>query len=259
MRNTGAVGLVIGLLVVALASGCGGNKGRKKVDYDSARTLPPLEIPPGLSTLPQSSSVQSGTATYSEFEAQQQQGSKEQFAGLLPTFGNVKLERAGTQRWLVVKAEAEKLWPQMRDFIDSVGLRVVKERPEAGILESDWAENRVNIGGGIGGVSRQAEWRGWFGSYGQVSYPTRTRRGTGDDGGLLEPSRYATDSSDFWSGSECPAKRERHPIPMEAAPVGPRARSGNAAPTHVAHWGDGAAGGCRARCRATAGASDYGA
>ncbi len=151
MRNTGAVGLVIGLLVVALASGCGGNKGRKKVDYDSARTLPPLEIPPGLSTLPQSSSVQSGTATYSEFEAQQQQGSKEQFAGLLPTFGNVKLERAGTQRWLVVKAEAEKLWPQMRDFIDSVGLRVVKERPEAGILESDWAENRVNIGGGIGG------------------------------------------------------------------------------------------------------------
>ncbi len=151
MRNTGAVGLVIGLLVVALASGCGGNKGRKKIDYDAARTLPPLEIPPGLSTLPQSSSVQSAKATYSEFEAQQQQGSKGQFAGLLPTFGNVKLERAGTQRWLVVKAEAEKLWPQMRDFIDSVGLRVVKERPEAGILESDWAENRVNIGGGIGG------------------------------------------------------------------------------------------------------------
>ena len=148
MRNTVAVSLVIGLLVVALASGCS-SKDRKKIDYDDAKTLPPLEIPPGLSTLPQSSSVQSGTATYSEFEAQQQQGSKEQFAGLLPTFGNVKLERAGTQKWLVVKAEAETLWPQMRDFIDSVGLTVAKDRPEAGILESGWAANRVNIGGPI--------------------------------------------------------------------------------------------------------------
>ena len=147
MRNTGAIGLVIGLLVVALASGCGGNKGHKKVDYDAARTLPSLEIPPGLSTLPQSSSGQSGKATYSEFEAQQR--SKGQVAGLLPTFDNVKLERAGTQRWLVVKAEAEKLWPQIRDFIDSVGLTVAKEHPEAGILESDWAENRANIGTGI--------------------------------------------------------------------------------------------------------------
>jgi outer membrane protein assembly factor BamC len=148
MRNTGAVSLVIGLLVVALASGCS-SKDRKKIDYDAARTLPPLEIPPGLGTLPQSSSVQSGTATYSELEAQQQQRGKGQVAGLLPTFDNVKLERAGTQKWLVVKAEAETLWPQMRDFIDSVGLTVAKDRPEAGILESGWAENRVNIGGPI--------------------------------------------------------------------------------------------------------------
>ncbi len=148
MRNTGAVGLIVGLLVIALASGCS-SKDRKKIDYDAARTLPPLEIPPGLGTLPQSSSVQSGTATYSELEARRQQRSKGQVAGLLPTFDNVKLERAGTQKWLVVKAEAETLWPQMRDFIDSVGLTVAKDRPEAGILESGWAENRVNIGGPI--------------------------------------------------------------------------------------------------------------
>ncbi|MDH3672151.1 MAG: outer membrane protein assembly factor BamC [Gammaproteobacteria bacterium] len=148
MRNTAAVGLIVGLLVIALASGCS-SKDRKKIDYDSARTLPPLEIPPGLGTLPPSSSVQSGSATYSEFETKQQRRGKEQFAGLLPTFDNVKLERAGTHKWLVVKAEAEKLWPQMRDFIDSVGLTVAKERPEAGILESDWAQNRVNVGGPI--------------------------------------------------------------------------------------------------------------
>ncbi len=148
MKNLGAVGLLIGLLVVALASGCS-SKDRKKIDYDSARTLPPLEIPPGLGTLPPSSGVQSGNATFSEFEAQQQQRTQGQVAGLLPTFDNVKLERAGSQKWLVVKAEAEKIWPQMRDFIDSVGLKVAKERPEAGILESNWAENRVNVGGPI--------------------------------------------------------------------------------------------------------------
>ncbi|MFQ5546161.1 MAG: outer membrane protein assembly factor BamC [Acidiferrobacterales bacterium] len=145
MRNTGAVGLVIGLLVVALASGCS-SKDRKKIDYDAAKTLPPLEIPPSLSTLPQSSNAQSGAATYSGFEAQQQQGSKERLTDLLPTFDNVKLERAGTERWLVVKAEAEKLWPQIHDFIQGVGLRIANERPEAGIVETDWAENRSNIG-----------------------------------------------------------------------------------------------------------------
>ena len=148
MRNTGAVSLVIGLLVVALASGCS-SKDRKKIDYDDAKTLPPLEIPPGLSTLPQSSSAQSGTATYSGFEAQRQQRSKGQFGDLLPTFDNVKLERAGTERWLVVNAEAEKLWPQIHDFIQGVGLKIAKERPEAGILETDWAENRANIGTAI--------------------------------------------------------------------------------------------------------------
>lgn len=147
MRNTGTAGLVIGLLVIALASGCS-SKGRKKIDYDAARTLPSLEIPPGLSTLPQSSSVQSGKATYSEFEVQQQR-SKGEFPDLLPTFDNVRLERAGTHRWLVVKVEAEKLWPQMHDFMNSVGLTVAKERPEVGILESDWAENRANMGTGI--------------------------------------------------------------------------------------------------------------
>lgn len=147
MRDIGAVGLIVGLLVIALASGCS-SKDRKKVDYDSTRTLPPLEIPPGLSTLPQSPSVQSKPATYSEFETQQQ-SSKGQFAALLPEFGNVALERAGAQRWLVVKAEADKLWPQMRDFIDSVGLEVAKERPEAGILETGWAENKVNISSGV--------------------------------------------------------------------------------------------------------------
>lgn len=139
------------LLVIVIAAGCSSTKGGRKIDYESAQTLPPLEIPPDLSSLPpdtQSSGVAlpPGSATYSEFEAEQKKrGTGPQVAGLLPQFENIRLERAGTQRWLIVRAWPEQLWAQMRVFLDKMGLRIAKERPETGILETDWAENRANV------------------------------------------------------------------------------------------------------------------
>jgi outer membrane protein assembly factor BamC len=155
MKNTNLIRCVICLLAVAMMVGCGGGKRGKKVDYDSARTLPPLEIPPDLSSLPpdaQSSgtALPPGSATYSQFEEQQKErGTGPQVAGLLPQFENVRLVRAGGQRWLVVNAPAEQVWPQVPVFLDKAGLRIKKERPEAGIIETEWAENRAKVGSGV--------------------------------------------------------------------------------------------------------------
>ncbi|MCK9202791.1 MAG: outer membrane protein assembly factor BamC, partial [Gallionella sp.] len=55
------------------------------------------------------------------------------------------IERSGTQRWLVVSGSPEKLWPGVKEFWQELGFLVNVEVPEAGIMETDWAENRAKI------------------------------------------------------------------------------------------------------------------
>ncbi len=151
-RHGFTLGLVA-LFFLAALSGCGGKKG-SKIDYEAARTLPQLEIPPDLSSLPpdtQSSTAAGspGSATYSEFEKEQQRQKGPKYAGLLPEYENIRLVRAGDQRWLVVSETADQLWSQMLDFIEKMGLSVAKQSPAAGIVETNWAENRASAGGKV--------------------------------------------------------------------------------------------------------------
>ncbi len=65
--------------------------------------------------------------------------------GVLPRFENIKLERFGDQRWLVVKGDPEKIWPVVREFWIDSGYRLLRESPEIGLMETDWYEDRSKI------------------------------------------------------------------------------------------------------------------
>jgi outer membrane protein assembly factor BamC len=67
----------------------------------------------------------------------------------LPETGEARIERAGTQRWLVVKGEPSKLWPVVKDFWQETGFIINVELPEAGVMETDWAEDRAKIPDGF--------------------------------------------------------------------------------------------------------------
>ena len=121
----------------------------KKIDYKSARKLSTLEIPPDL-TAPASDNryaipdTQGGTATLSAFNQER----KDTPAGaqvLLPTQDKARIERAGSQRWLVVKATPEQVWPIIKDFWQETGFIVNIDSPATGVMETDWAENRAKI------------------------------------------------------------------------------------------------------------------
>ena len=131
----------------------------RKTDYRSsgpARTLPPLEVPPDLTSperdgryiVPEQQTAKS-SATFSEYQA----GRRDQSAGaapratttVLPAFDSMKVERAGTHRWLVVDAPPEKLWPVLKEFWKENGFELELELPETGIMETQWAENRAKI------------------------------------------------------------------------------------------------------------------
>ena len=141
--------------VVAVLAGCSTATSLldgKRIDYKSAGQLPTLEIPPDLTTpvrdnrylLPDTGK---STATLSGYQADRAQQAKTGniTAGVLPAVDKMRVDRAGTQRWLVVAEPPEKLWPIVRDFWQENGFLLAVNLPEAGVMETDWAENRAKI------------------------------------------------------------------------------------------------------------------
>lgn len=139
------------ILLFSLAS-CGtvGSE-NKRIDYRSgAVQAPSLEVPPDL-TSPASDEryrVPLGEGetitTYSEYNksgaAQGRNGST-----ILPEVKGARLERSGTQRWLVVNDKPENVWPVVKAFWQENGLPIKSEDQTAGVMETDWVENRAKI------------------------------------------------------------------------------------------------------------------
>lgn len=125
----------------------------KKVDYKSTTKLPTLEVPPDLArpggderfVVPDAAAGK-GTATYSDY-SRDQAGRPKVAANqaVLPNVENVRVERAGTQRWLVVPGAPEQVWPMVKEFWQQTGFVVNVEQPEAGVMETDWNENRAKL------------------------------------------------------------------------------------------------------------------
>ncbi len=124
----------------------------KKIDYKSAGQLPTLEIPPDLTTpardnryvVPDTGKSSATLSGYQADRAQQARTGSLQ-TGVLPTIEKMRVERSGSQRWLVVAEPPEKLWPLVREFWQENGFLIAVNVPEAGVMETDWAENRAKI------------------------------------------------------------------------------------------------------------------
>ena len=139
------------LLALVTLAGCGGTIFEsKKIDYKTAGKLPSLEVPPDLTTpgrderyvVPENSK---GTATFSTYADERAQSRSGAVAEVLPDAGKMRIERAGTQRWLVVPGTPDKLWPGIKDFWQETGFTIALYLPEAGVMETDWVENRAKI------------------------------------------------------------------------------------------------------------------
>ena len=124
-------------------------------DYKGAGRSKPLEVPPDLTSVNSSDaySVPGGSTTYNTYN-QGQEGQEVGVEKVLPTSEGVRLEKAGAQRWLVVNASAEKIWPVVREFWIDQGFAVRVENPDTGVMETEWieadaikaADDKKNIG-----------------------------------------------------------------------------------------------------------------
>lgn len=158
-----ASGSAIVVATIALAGCSGSLLESKKIDYKSAATaatLPSLEVPPDLTTPAADDRYAvpdlnpKGSATFSAYNAERSGQQAGGGATAVKPAANVvapqsidkmRIERSGSQRWLVVPGTAEKLWPQVREFWQENGFLLNVDLPEIGVMETDWAENRAKI------------------------------------------------------------------------------------------------------------------
>jgi len=143
------------LMSLVLLAGCSevnqllGNE--ESVNYKSAVTQrgEPLSIPPDLTQAnsdPRYRAPASGSTTYSQFQQQgQAQASAPKTSNVLPARNDMRVERDGDLRWLVVDRPPEDVFPRLVDFWTESGFTVASNNPSAGLIETDWAENRAKI------------------------------------------------------------------------------------------------------------------
>ncbi len=121
-----------------------------KVDYRSQSTkTAPLEVPPDLTQLQRDgryAPAAAGSVSASTYQAGGATPAAVQAVGVAPnTLGEMRVVREGNQRWLVVPMSAEQLWPQLREFWTERGFNLVIDNAQAGVMETDWAENRAKL------------------------------------------------------------------------------------------------------------------
>ena len=142
MKQFGRFGALVACAVAL--SACSSLTEGDKVDYKSSTKGVALEVPPDLTQLSRDSRYQvpGGTVTASSYQVGQ---AAPDLPTAASTLGDVRIERAGMQRWLVVNRSADELWGPVRDFWQETGFMLAVDQPNVGIMETDWAENRAKI------------------------------------------------------------------------------------------------------------------
>ncbi|RZI84459.1 MAG: outer membrane protein assembly factor BamC [Rubrivivax sp.] len=142
----------LALIGALTASGCSSVNNvlsGDKVDYRSSgvKTVN-LDVPPDLTQLAGQSRYgqgQSSTVSASSMAPAQVNADQPTSTVAAPQAGVVKLERSGQSRWLSVALPPEKIWEQVKSFWLEAGFELPVEQAQAGILETNWSENRAKL------------------------------------------------------------------------------------------------------------------
>ena len=141
---------LLALAILSVAA-CSNQKNEQpKLDYQSTnRKVVNLEVPPDLTNPNQGNLYQlpagSGAVRASDINrtpAVQQAANQAVLAGVK----GVRIERDGSQRWLVVDGkQPAEIWPLLKAFWQESGFTISNEEPAIGQMETELAENRAKL------------------------------------------------------------------------------------------------------------------
>ncbi len=127
------------------------NEGGSQIDYRSrAAKTQPLEVPPDLTQLSREGrfQVQAGQPVSASTFGQAPQGAAGMPNAVPVTpqeVGSVKLIREGDNRRLVTALAPEVAYQRALAFWKEAGFTIEVDRPEAGVIETGWAEDRGKL------------------------------------------------------------------------------------------------------------------
>ena len=154
--------LLVGIVAAFGLGACSTTIGPSdRIEYRGAEQVSTLEIPPDLTAPSQNDRFSvsdlspKGVATYSAYNSERSAAKAPdarmpaaQVVGAeKATSGDKRMfiERAGSQRWLVVQGDVDALWPEVREFWIGLGFVLEIDEPDLGIMETGWAEDRAKI------------------------------------------------------------------------------------------------------------------
>jgi len=161
---------VAGLVCLSALAGCSTVENflsGDKVDYRSTSTRTAgLDVPPDLTQLAKDSRYQqsTGVVSASTFQAGATATATGAATSATPAtpvaavtpvattstvapaaLGSFRIERLGNDRWLSTGLTPEQVYPLVRAFWKDNGFNLAQDRPEAGVIETEWAENRAKL------------------------------------------------------------------------------------------------------------------
>ena len=121
-----------------------------KIDYRSAAATPAptLQVPPDLTQLgndPRYQPPVGGTISANAMQTAEAPAPQVGATVAVRPSDDVRIERAGNQRWLVVRQTPEQVWDTLRTFWQDNGFTLVTDTPQVGVMETDWSENRARL------------------------------------------------------------------------------------------------------------------
>lgn len=150
-RHAG-VSAVIALLLLSGCSNMNELLGREEsVNYKGAVRGERLSIPPDLTQAasdPRYTAPASGSTTYTQYQQQGQQaaqGANAAPTGVLPQRSDMRVERDGNLRWLSVDRSPSEVFPRLMEFWEEQGFVVTVSDPKAGLIQTEWTENRAKV------------------------------------------------------------------------------------------------------------------
>ena len=148
VRNAPVARLGAVALAALLATGCSVLQ-EDKIDYKSARQGTTLDVPPDLTQLSRDARYQVPGTVVTASGYQTAQPAPTAGTGASDTaasqVGDVRIERAGNLRWLVIDRPADKVWTPVKDFWQENGFVLNLAQENLGVMETDWAENRAKL------------------------------------------------------------------------------------------------------------------
>lgn len=85
------------------------------------------------------------SAALSTYTAQQKAAAAGDSSVLSQAPDRMRIERAGSQRWLVVPGTPQTLYPKLKDFWQDLGFNIIEDKPELAVMETDWQENKAKL------------------------------------------------------------------------------------------------------------------